>query len=109
MQVGNELTSYYSVTNPLYLSADEFKTTVNFDYQVGKSIVVGVSNLDLSGQFEYYNLAVIKTINNISSVELVGTYSIEESSREITYTGGDETAIQTFNDQTSLKSFHITI
>ncbi len=91
--IGNELTSYYSVTNPLPIS-DEFKTTVNFDYQVGKSIVVGVSNLDLSGQFEYYNLAVIKTINNISSVELVGTYSIEESSREITYTGGDETAIR---------------
>ena len=90
---GNELTSYYSVTNPLPIS-DEFTTTVNFDYPVGKSIVVGVSNLDLSGQFEYYNLAVIKTINNITSVEIVGTYSIEDSTREITYTGGDQSPIQ---------------
>lgn len=90
---GNELTSFYSVTNPLPI-ADEFTTTVNFDYPVGKSIVVGVSNLDLSGQFEYYNLAVIKTINNITSVEIVGTYSIEDSTREVTYTGGDQSPIQ---------------
>ena len=90
---GNELTSYYSVTNPTPI-ADEFKTTVNFNYEVGKSIVVGVSNLDLTGQFEYFNLAVIKTINNTSSVELIGTYNIEEPTKEITYTGGDETAIR---------------
>ena len=90
---GNELTSYYSVTNPVPI-ADEFKTTVNFNYEVGKSIVVGVSNLDLTGQFEYFNLAVIKTINNISSVELVGTYNIEDATKEVTYTGGDETAIR---------------
>jgi hypothetical protein len=90
---GNELTSYYSITNPTPI-ADEFKTTVNFNYNVGKSIVVGISNLDLTGQFQYFNLAVIKTINNVSSVELIGTYNIEESSKEVTYTGADKTAIQ---------------
>lgn len=90
---GNELTSYYSITNPLPI-ADEFITSVNFNYNVGKSIVVGVSNLDLTGQFQYFNLAVVKTINNISSVELIGTYNIEESSKEVTYTGADETPIQ---------------
>jgi len=90
---GNELTSYYSITNPTPI-ADEFITTVNFNYPVGKSIVVGVSNLDLTGQFQYFNLAVIKTVNNISSVELIGTYNIEESTKEITYTGADKTAIQ---------------
>ena len=90
---GNELTSYYSVTNPTPI-ADEFITSINFNYNVGKSIVVGVSNLDITGQFQYFNLAVIKTINNISSVELIGTYNIEESSKEITYTGADKTAIK---------------
>lgn len=90
---GNELTSYYSITNPLPI-ADEFITTVNFNYNVGKSIVVGVSNLDLTGQFQYFNLAVIKTINNVRSAELVGTYNIEEATKEITYTGADQTAIQ---------------
>ena len=89
---GNELTSYYSVTNPLPI-ADEDIVSVNFNYTVGKSIVVGVSNLDLTGQFQYFNLAVIKTINNIASVELVGTYNIEEITKEITYTGANQTPI----------------
>ena len=89
--VGNDLTSYYSITNPCPI-ADALITTVNFNYPVGKSIVVKISNLDISGQFNYFNLAVIKTINNISSVELVGTYNITEVSEEITYTGADQTA-----------------
>ena len=87
---GNELTSYYSITNPLPI-ADEDIVSVNFNYPVGKSIVVGVSNLDLTGQFQYFNIAVIKTINNIASVELVGTYNIEEITKEITYTGANQT------------------
>lgn len=90
---GNELTSYYSVTNPVPI-ADEFITSVNFDYNVGKSIAVGVSNLDLTGQFQYFNLAVIKTINNVTSVELIGTYNIEEATKEIVYTGADQSPIQ---------------
>lgn len=83
---GNAYTSYYSITNPTPL-ADPNITTVNFDYFVGKSIVLNISNLDVTGQFQYFNLAVIKTINDISSVELVGTYYIEGVQKEITYTG----------------------
>jgi hypothetical protein len=83
---GNPFTSYYSVTNPTPI-ADEFITTVNFNYPVGKSIIVNISNLEISGQFEYFNLAVIKTINGISSVELVGTYFIDNTFKQITYTG----------------------
>lgn len=83
---GNPFTSYYSVTNPTPI-ADEFITTPNFNYPVGKSIVVNVDNLDVSGQFEYFNLAVIKTINGITSVDLVGTYFIDNNNQQITYTG----------------------
>jgi len=83
---GNPFTSYYSVTNPTPI-ADKFIITPNFNYPVGKSIVVNVDNLDISGQFEYFNLAVIKTINAVSSVELVGTYFINNTNRQITYTG----------------------
>lgn len=83
---GNPFTSYYSVTNPTPI-ADEFTTDINFNYPVGKSIVLDISNLETSGQFEYFNLAVIKTINAISSVELVGTYFIDNTSKQITYTG----------------------
>jgi hypothetical protein len=83
---GNPYTSYYSVTNPTPI-ADISLATVNFNYQVGKSIIIDVNNLDVTGQFQYFNLAVIKTINNITSVELVGTYFIEEANNKITYTG----------------------
>ena len=91
--VGNDLTSYYSVTNPCPI-ADKLITSVNFNYPVGKSIRVAVSNLDQTGQFQYFNLAVIKTINDISSVELVGTYNITEPAQEILYTGADASPIQ---------------
>ena len=84
--VGNPFTSYYSVTNPTPI-ADPQIATVNFNYVVGKSIVVDVSNLDSSGQFQYFNLAVIKTVNAITSVELIGTYFIDNTSLNITYTG----------------------
>jgi len=83
---GNAYTSYYSITNPTPI-ADTFVVTPNFNTQVGKSIVLDITNLDLTGQFQYFNLAVIKTINAISSVELVGTYFIDGISKQIIYTG----------------------
>jgi hypothetical protein len=47
---------YYKPT-PLY---DETITSVNFDYS--KAIVIDVSNLETSGEFVYFNLAVIKLL-----------------------------------------------
>jgi hypothetical protein len=90
---GNPFTSYYSVTNPTPI-ADVQITTPNYNYEVGKSIVVSISNLDLTGQFQYYNLAVIKTINNITTPELIGTYYIEKAAEKITYSGQNVTQIQ---------------
>ena len=86
---GNPLTSYYSITNPTPIN-DPFTVSVNYNTQVGKSITVLVENLDVSGLFGYFNLAVIKTINNISEPELVGTYSLPGASKEITYTGANK-------------------
>jgi hypothetical protein len=84
--LGEEYTSYYSVTNPLPVF-DETKITQDFNYHVGKSIIINIENIDTTGFFDYFNLAVIKTVNNISSVELVGTYNITGESKIITYTG----------------------
>jgi len=84
--VGNPFTSYYSITNPTPI-ADPQIATVNFNYVVGKSVVVAVDNLDATGQFQYFNLAVIKTVNAITSVELIGTYFIDNTSLNVTYTG----------------------
>lgn len=95
---GNPYTSYYSVTNPTPI-ADEFITTVNFNYPVGKSIILNVSNLEDTGLYQYFNLAVIKTVNAITSVELVGTYYIDNLQKQITYTGQNVTQIRlTIND-----------
>jgi len=95
---GNPYTSYYSVTNPTPI-ADEFITSVNFNYPVGKSIILNVSNLEDTGLYQYFNLAVIKTINGITSVELAGTYYIDNLQKQITYTGQNVTQIRlTVND-----------
>ena len=89
---GDGYTSYYSVTNPTPIANPQL-TTANFDYPVGRSIVLNIGNLDISGYFQYYNIAVIKTINNITSVELIGTNYIDGSLKEITYTGQNIVAI----------------
>ena len=95
---GNPYTSYYSVTNPTPI-ADKFITSVNFNYPVGKSIILNISNLEDTGLYQYFNLAVIKTINDITSVELVGTYYIDAVQKEIPYTGQNVTQIRlTIND-----------
>ena len=90
---GNPYTSYYSITNPVPIG-DPSIVTPNFDYPVGRSIIVDISNLDITGLYHYFNLAVVKTINAISSVELVGTYFIENISTQITYTGQNVTQIR---------------
>ena len=95
---GNPYTSYYSVTNPTPI-ADKFITSVNFNYPVGKSIILNISNLEDTGLYQYFNLAVIKTVNAITSVELAGTYYIDNLQKQITYTGQNVTQIRlTIND-----------
>jgi hypothetical protein len=89
---GDAYTSYYSVTNPTSIANTEI-TTPDFQYSVGESIVLNITNLDVTGYFQYFNLAVIKTINNGTTVELVGTYNIQEKSTSITYTGQNVTQI----------------
>ena len=90
---GNGYTSYYSITNPTPLANTQL-TTPNFDYPVGKSVVLSITGIDVTGFFEYFNLAVIKTVNNITSVELVGTYFIDDSDKQITYSGQNQTQIR---------------
>ena len=96
--LGNGYTSYYSVTNPTPIANIQI-TTPNFNYVVGRSIVVDINNIDITGYYEYFNIAVIKTVNAITSVELVGTYFIDKGSKQITYTGQNQEQIRlTVND-----------
>jgi hypothetical protein len=86
-------TSYYSVTNPIPI-ANPLIVTAEFNYPVNRSIVLDLSNIDTQGYYKYYNLAVIKTVNDITSVELVGTYLIDSATNQITYTGQNQTQIK---------------
>lgn len=91
--LGEGYTSYFSVTNPLPLF-DINKITQDFNYEVGKSVTVEISRLDTSGYYDYFNLAVIKTINDIPSAELVGTYQITGDTKTISYTGQSKEQIR---------------
>lgn len=91
--VGEGYTNYYSVTNPISIF-DPNKITPDYNYNTSKAIGLLVSHIDTTGVFDYYNLAVIKTVNNISSVELVGTYQIRGAQEEILYTGAAKTDIR---------------
>lgn len=92
-KTGIAYTSFYSVTNPTPLY-DQTKITLDFNYPVNKSIKIRISNIDTSGIYESINLAVVKTINNISTPELVGIYDITGDEMEIVYTGQSKTDIK---------------
>lgn len=90
---GGGYSSYYSVTNPTPIANTDI-TTLNFNYQVGRSIRINITNLDVTGQWQYFNLAVIKTVNDITSVELVGTFFIDGTETVLTYSGQNQTQIR---------------
>lgn len=82
---GETYTSYYNVTNPI--SIFEQKPGQFFDLPTSKSISIQIDNLDTSGIYDYFTLAVIETINNISTPKVVGTFAIGKDSFQYTYTG----------------------
>jgi len=90
---GAGYTSYYSVTNPLPIVNTNIET-LDFNYPVNKSIRLNITNIDTTGYFKYYNVAVIKTVNNITSVELIGTYYIDKDNNQFTYSGQNQTQIK---------------
>jgi hypothetical protein len=91
--LGDGYTSYYSVTNPISIF-DPNIITPDYNYNTSKAIGLLISNIDTSGIYDYYNLAVIKTVNNIPSVELVDTFLIRGSQEEIVYNGSSKTNIR---------------
>lgn len=85
-------TSWYSITNPIGIWEMQF--TQDFNHNTTKAINLNITNLDTSGLYEHFNLAVIKTINNIASVELIGNFAITGADYHTTYTGEVNTDIR---------------
>ena len=94
-------TAYYGVTNSVGIFRDRYGLDYNF--QTDKSIKLLISNLDT--KFRYYNLAVIKTINGITDVELVGTYEVLKETTEVVYSGNNKTQFNLVIDDIFAKSF----
>ena len=83
---GQAYTSVFSITNPLPIF-DPNNITLDFNSPVNKSITVALDKLDSTGFYDYFNLVVIKTVNNISSAEIVGTYNITDPTQTVIYVG----------------------
>lgn len=91
---GDGLTSYYSVTNPVRIFL-EGKISQNYNTITNKSISISINDMDTTGLYTHYNLAVIKTINAITTVELIGTFDIQGSTAVYTYTGNEQSNANT--------------
>lgn len=80
--LGEGYTSFYNVTNPASIRGAVI--TTDMAMPTSNALTVKVSNLDTTGLYEYYNLAVIQTVNDATQVKLMGTYPI--SGKEIRHT-----------------------
>lgn len=85
---GTKRSTYFPATNqiPLFTRQITFET----DYNTNRSISVQVTGINEEGSpFSYFNIAVAKTINNVTSFEFLGTYPITQ--KTILYTGVEKT------------------
>lgn len=83
---GNKRSSYVSSTNPIPIKTRDI--TFETDYVTDRAIYLNIKNLDITGAYQYYNLAVAKTINGFTSFYEVGTFSVTQHS--YSYTGNNE-------------------
>jgi hypothetical protein len=84
---GDKRTPYFHATNPIPIFTRD--VTFDTDYLTDRSIKVNVENISINTPYEYYNIAVAKTINNVTSFELLGTFPV--TNKTIVYTGNDDT------------------
>jgi hypothetical protein len=86
---GEGLTSWYSVTNPVRIFLNS-KISADYNLQTNYAIELEINRLDTTGLYNYFNIAAIKTINAVSTVELVGTFFILNDTYRHVYTGGEQ-------------------
>lgn len=87
---GTPIGHYFFVTNPIPLFDQPI--SVLTDYVVNQ--IVQLSITDLSQEFLYFNLAVIKTVNLVSSAYLVATLSVTSQAITYNYTGNERNIIE---------------
>jgi hypothetical protein len=83
---GEPYTSIYYISSPVSVKNDTVFSQ-NFNENTGKSIALTLTNLDSSGIYDHINLVVVKKVNGITNLELIGTYVIAGNSFPIVYSG----------------------
>lgn len=86
----NKVTDYFHVTNPTPLFSQQI--TVSTNYPIAKSIKLQISNLNTD--FQYLNLVVLKTVNNVTTPYLVDTLQINSENFTYLYTGIDRNVLE---------------
>jgi hypothetical protein len=84
---GTKRGAYFPATNQIPI----FTRQITFDtnYEADRSIAIKINNIDEEDSaFDYINIAVAKTIDNVTSFELVGTYPITQ--KTIIYSGAEK-------------------
>lgn len=84
---GEELSQYYSATNPV--SIWENQPTNELGFTTSKSIPITINNLDTT--FRYINIAVEETVMSVSTFKLIGYFDILSETFNYVYTGNDKT------------------
>lgn len=84
---GKPLTDYFGVSNPTSIFAQQNATGVKIDFPTNSAIKIQINNIDTG--FQYLNIAVLKTINNTTSIFLVGTFNMSSNQFLYTYTGNN--------------------
>ncbi|SEW21578.1 hypothetical protein SAMN05428988_3226 [Chitinophaga sp. YR573] len=90
--LGSGLTGFYGITNAIGIW--ESRYTQDTDLLSDKAIALSITGLDRSGLYDYFNLVLIKTINNIANVELVGTYPVGSGSVQLIYSGESKSDVR---------------
>lgn len=83
---GNKLSSYVSSTNPIPINTRQL--TFETNYVTDRAIALNINNLDPIGPYQFYTLAVAKTIDATTAFYKVGTFPVTQN--QVTYTGSDE-------------------
>jgi len=82
---GEELSQYYSPTNPASIWDNQITNELSFS--TSKSIRINISNLDT--RYKFINIAVAETIESVTSFKLIGFFDLLSTTFDYIYTGND--------------------
>lgn len=88
------ITNFTPLTHPIPIFQKQ--TTVATDYITDKSIKIQISDLDTN--FDFFQLVVVRTVDNVSRAFLVNTFPINSSNFTYTYTGSNLDAPFSFDE-----------